>query len=33
MVWVSLSRLAGTLLAQALLVPGAVVIAWAAGWL
>ncbi|MET4133256.1 hypothetical protein ABIE62_002402 [Porphyrobacter sp. MBR-155] len=33
MIWVSLSRLAGTLLAQALLVPAAVVIAWAAGWL
>lgn len=33
MVWVSLSRLAGTLLAQALLVPAAVVIAWTAGWL
>jgi hypothetical protein len=33
MIWVSLSRLAGTLLAQALLVPAAVAIAWAAGWL
>lgn len=33
MIWVSLSRLVGTLLAQALLVPAAVVIAWAAGWL
>ena len=33
MIWVSLSRFAGTLLAQALLVPAAVVIAWAAGWL
>jgi hypothetical protein len=33
MIWVSLSRLAGTLLAQALLVPAAVVIAWAAGWI
>lgn len=33
MIWVSLSRLAGTLLAQVLLVPAAVVIAWAAGWL
>ncbi|QDH33343.1 DUF2837 family protein [Porphyrobacter sp. YT40] len=33
MIWVSLSRLAGTLLAQALLVPAAIVIAWAAGWL
>ena len=33
MVWVSLSRLAGTLAAQVLLVPAAVVIAWAAGWL
>jgi hypothetical protein len=33
MIRVSLSRLAGTLLAQALLVPAAVVIAWAAGWL
>lgn len=33
MIWVSLSRLAGTLLAQVLLVPAAVVIAWATGWL
>jgi hypothetical protein len=33
MIWVSLSRLVGTLLAQALLVPAAVVIAWAAGWI
>jgi hypothetical protein len=33
MVWVSLSRLVGTLLAQALLVPAAMVIAFAAGWL
>jgi hypothetical protein len=33
MVWVSLSRLVGTVLAQALLVPAAVVIAWAAGWI
>lgn len=33
MVWVSLSRLAGTLIAQALLVPAAAVIAYAAGWL
>lgn len=33
MVWVSLSRLAGTLLAQVMLVPAAVTIAWAAGWL
>ncbi len=33
MIWVSISRLAGTLLAQALLVPAAVAIAWAAGWL
>lgn len=33
MIWVSLSRLVGTLLAQALLVPAAVVIAFAAGWL
>jgi Alternate to MurJ len=33
MVWVSLSRLVGTLLAQLLLVPAAVVIAFAAGWL
>jgi hypothetical protein len=33
MIWVSLSRLVGTLLAQALLVPAAVVIAYAAGWL
>lgn len=33
MIWVSLSRLVGTLVAQALLVPAAVVIAWAAGWL
>jgi hypothetical protein len=33
MIWVSLSRLAGTLLAQALLVPAAVVVAWAAGWI
>lgn len=33
MIWVSLSRLAGTLAAQVLLVPAAVVIAWAAGWL
>jgi hypothetical protein len=32
-IWVSLSRLAGTVLAQALLVPAAVVIAWAAGWI
>ncbi len=31
MIWVSLSRLVGTLLAQALLVPAAVVICWAAG--
>ena len=33
MVWVSLSRLAGTVLAQILLVPAAVAIAWAAGWI
>jgi len=33
MIWVSLSRLAGTLLAQTLLLPAAVVIAYAAGWL
>jgi hypothetical protein len=33
MIWVSLSRLVGTLVAQALLVPAAVVIAWAAGWI
>lgn len=33
MIWVSLSRLVGTLLAQALLVPAAVLIAYAAGWL
>lgn len=33
MIWVSLSRLVGTLIAQAMLVPAAVVIAWAAGWL
>jgi hypothetical protein len=33
MIWVSLSRLVGTLLAQVLLVPAAVVIAHAAGWL
>ncbi|AOL93155.1 lipid II flippase Amj family protein [Porphyrobacter sp. LM 6] len=33
MIWVSLSRLVGTVLAQALLVPAAVVIAWAAGWI
>lgn len=33
MIWVSLSRLAGTLLAQVLPVPAAVVIAWAVGWL
>lgn len=33
MIWVSLSRLAGTLIAQAMLVPAAVVIAWAAGWI
>jgi hypothetical protein len=33
MIWVSLSRFVGTLLAQALLVPAAVVIAYAAGWL
>jgi Alternate to MurJ len=33
MIWVSLSRLVGTMLAQALLVPAALVIAWAAGWL
>ncbi len=33
MIWVSLSRLAGTLLAQVLLVPAAVVIAYAAGWI
>jgi hypothetical protein len=33
MVWVSLSRLAGTLLAQAMLVPAALVIAKAAAWL
>jgi hypothetical protein len=33
MVWVSLSRLVGTLFAQALLVPAALVIAFAAGWL
>jgi hypothetical protein len=33
MIWVSLSRLVGTLLAQVLLVPAAVVIAYAAGWL
>jgi Alternate to MurJ len=33
MIWVSLSRLVGTLLAQALLVPAAMLIAYAAGWL
>lgn len=33
MIWVSLSRLAGTLAAQVLLVPAAIVIAWAAHWL
>lgn len=33
MIWVSISRLVGTLLAQALLVPAAVLIAYAAGWL
>ncbi len=33
MIWVSLSRLVGTLAAQVLLVPAAVVIAWVAGWL
>jgi hypothetical protein len=33
MIWVSLSRLVGTLLAQAMLVPAAVLIAYAAGWL
>lgn len=33
MIWVSLSRLAGTLLAQVMLVPAAVVIAYAAGWI
>jgi hypothetical protein len=33
MIWVSLSRLVGTLLAQVMLVPAAVVIAYAAGWL
>lgn len=33
MIWVSLSRLAGTLIAQIMLVPAAVAIAWAAGWL
>jgi hypothetical protein len=33
MIWVSLSRLVGTLAAQAMLVPAAMVIAWAAGWL
>lgn len=33
MVWVSLSRLFGTLLAQALLVPAAMLIAYFAGWL
>jgi hypothetical protein len=33
MIWVSLSRLAGTLAAQVLLVPAAIAIAWAAGWL
>jgi hypothetical protein len=31
MIWVSLSRLVDTLLAQALLAPAAVVIAWVAG--
>lgn len=33
MIWVSLSRLAGTLAAQVLLVPAAIVIAWAAHWI
>ena len=33
MIWVSLSRLAGTLAAQVLLVPAAIVIAYAAHWL
>lgn len=33
MIWVSLSSLVGTLIAQAMLVPAAVVIDWAAGWL
>ena len=32
-IWVSLSRLAGTLLAQAMLVPAALAIAWIAGWI
>jgi hypothetical protein len=33
MIWVSLSRLVGTLLAQVMLVPAAIAIAWAAGQL
>ena len=33
MIWISLSRLAGTLISQVMLVPAAVVSAWAAGWL
>lgn len=33
MIWVSLSRLVGTLAAQLLLVPAAIAIAWAAQWL
>lgn len=33
MIWVSVSRLVGTLLAQVLLVPAAVMIAFVAGWL
>jgi len=33
MIWVSLSRLVGTLLGQAMLVPAAALIAFAAGWL
>ena len=31
--WISFSRLVGTVLAQALFVPSAVVIAWIAGWI
>ena len=31
-VWISLSRLAGTLLAQALLLPGAIAVAWIANY-
>lgn len=33
MIWVSVSRFVGTLMAQAMLVPAAVLIAWAAGWI